>query len=66
MRDIKNIENVNKAFGIEPKRAQMCKKHRDTQVEFYCEVENIFYCRRCAKEHTGHDDKCVSEIANDV
>jgi hypothetical protein len=44
----------------------MCRKHRDTPVEFYSEVQNTFFCRRCAKDFAGHDVKCISDIASDV
>ena len=38
LRDMKNVEKMNKDFGIEPKKAQMCKNHRHEPVEFYSEV----------------------------
>ena len=26
----------------------------------------IFFCKICAKDHEGHDDKCVQEVASEV
>jgi hypothetical protein len=42
------FEDINQAFGLKPKFSQSCPKHRDKQVEFYCEISSTFYCRICA------------------
>lgn len=44
----------------------MCKKHRDTPIEFFCNISNEFYCKLCAKNHSGHNDICVAKISNEV
>ena len=66
LRDMKDLKQVNKDFGIEPKKAQMCRKHRDHPVEFFDEIQNQFYCRRCAPDHQKSESKCVADVANEV
>lgn len=40
-----------------------CKEHRSSEVEFYCEVANIFYCKRCQPDHAKHySDKVITSI----
>jgi hypothetical protein len=58
--------NMNSAFGLKPKNAHVCKKHRDTPIEFYCQMSNEFFCKICAKDHQGHHDICIAEVSDDV
>jgi len=62
----KEFEQVNAKFGMNPKNVQVCKKHRETPIEFYCHASNEFYCRLCAGKHIGHNDVPIAEIANEV
>lgn len=62
-----NFHGAQGLFGLKPKTFQMCKKHRSSRIEFYCEVTNDFYCRLCAPQHKTHaEDKVVAEIASKV
>lgn len=58
--------DINQAFGLKPKFSQSCPKHRDNQVEFYCEITSSFYCKICAKDHQGHEDTPIAMVADDM
>ena len=45
---------------------QVCKKHKETPIEFYCHTSNEFYCRLCAGLHGGHNDVPIAEIADEL
>jgi hypothetical protein len=53
-------------FGINPKKMQICKKHRSMPIEFVCNISEEFYCRMCGPSHEGHDDHSMSVHANEV
>ena len=57
---------LSEKFGIKPKQTQNCKKHRSVPVEFYCEVSHDFYCKLCCKDHLGHDDISINEVASEI
>lgn len=61
-----SVLEINKRFGIRPKKEQFCKRHRQTPIEFFCLINSEFYCRLCATDHEGHGDECVQEAASDV
>ena len=54
-------EGGHKDFGLKLKANQVCPKHRDRAIEFYCTIGNHFYCRQCAKDHNGHDDEAIAQ-----
>jgi hypothetical protein len=31
-----------------------CKKHSSNEVEFWCEINNTFYCKKCQSDHMDH------------
>lgn len=61
-----DTSKLSEKFGIRPKKPQVCKIHRTTPVEFYCEISGDFYCKLCTKDHNGHDDQCVMDIASEI
>lgn len=60
------FKDINQAFGLKPKFSQSCPKHRDNQVEFYCEITSTFYCRVCAKDHQGQDSIPLAMVADEM
>jgi len=54
-----------KDFNYVPKKF-MCKKHRETEVEFCCRINETFFCKLCLPTHAGHDDLVLAEICKEI
>jgi hypothetical protein len=57
---------LTQSFGLKPKKMNMCKRHKNSPVEFYCDLSGDFFCKLCAKQHRGHDDHSIHETAAEV
>jgi len=49
-------------FMYVPRRF-FCKKHKDTEIEYCCKINENFYCRLCMPAHSGHDDTVLAEVS---
>ncbi len=54
--------NEIKDFTYLPKKF-FCKKHKETEVEFCCTLNETFYCKLCLPTHANHDDMILAEVS---
>ena len=47
-------------------RQFFCQKHKDTDIEYCCKINEKFYCRLCLPAHNGHDDLVLVEICRQI
>eukprot|EP00347_Sterkiella_histriomuscorum_P012972 403366506 len=60
----KMLEEI-KDFQYHPKRF-MCKKHKNSEVQFCCSINETFFCKLCMPQHQGHDDMVLSQVCEDI
>lgn len=54
--------NFETDFTFNPKKF-FCKKHPNMEIEFCCEINEEFYCKKCLPDHEGHKtDKVLNSI----
>ena len=44
------IGDMNTRFNLKPANSQVCRKHRQTPIEFFNPISNTFICKICASE----------------
>lgn len=44
----------------------MCKKHKETEVEYCCRLNETFFCRLCLPSHQNHDDLVLADVAKQI
>ena len=54
-----------KDFIYQPKKF-MCKKHKETEVEYCCGINETFYCKLCLPLHNGHEDAVLADICHSI
>lgn len=54
-----------KDFVYMPKKF-MCPKHKETEIEFCCQINETFYCKLCMPSHSGHDDIVLAEVCKQL
>lgn len=52
-------------FSYNPKRF-FCQRHKDTEIEYCCKINETFYCRLCVPNHKGHDDLVLADVCQQV
>lgn len=52
-------------FMYTPRRF-FCQKHKDTEIEYCCKINEKFYCRLCLPGHHGHDDTVLVDICRQI
>jgi len=57
--------DYGKDFSFNPAKFY-CKYHRGYEVEFCCEINNTFYCKKCQPEHQEHKDRVLASIPFDL
>lgn len=57
--------DYGKDFSFNPAKFY-CKYHRGYEVEFCCEINNAFYCKKCQPEHREHKDRVLASIPYDL
>ncbi len=57
----KTVMNELNDFAYNPKKF-FCQKHKDTEIEYCCKINETFYCRLCAHNHKGHDDLVLADV----
>lgn len=43
-----------------------CELHHTTEVRYYCDFKQKFYCMLCIGDHLGHWDEEVNNLANTI
>ncbi|CDW89554.1 UNKNOWN [Stylonychia lemnae] len=61
----KQIIDEIRDFVYVPKKF-FCKKHKQTEVEYCCAINETFFCKLCLPTHQGHDDLVLSEICDQI
>lgn len=52
-------------FIYTPRRF-FCPKHKDTEIEYCCKINEAFYCKLCLPLHHGHDDLVLAETCRQI
>lgn len=58
LKEIEDFEYMPKKF--------FCNKHRETEIEFCCTINETFYCKLCLPSHRGHDDIVLAEVCKQI
>lgn len=65
-KELKNqMINEMQEFMYTPKKL-FCPKHKDTEIEFCCVINETFYCKLCIPNHLGHDDLVLADVCKSV
>ena len=57
--------NELKDFSYMPRKL-FCKKHKETEVEFCCTLNETFYCKLCLPSHNNHGDMVLAEVSHQI
>ena len=54
--------NYGSDFSFNPTKFY-CREHPSNEIEFVCEINNTFYCKRCQPDHREHTgDRILASI----
>lgn len=58
------IDELN-TFNYHPKKF-FCKKHKETEIDYCCMINETFYCKLCLPSHYGHEDLVLADVCHQI